>query len=557
MKHPAILLQQLLPGLLLLWATANGFAQQTVGVLSQTGRETAGYNLFFPNNQDKVFLVDNNGQLVHHWDDPGNFLPGMSVYLLPNGNLLRCKRPNTKTQDPIYAPGAGGVVEIVDWKGNLLHEFILNNDTARLHHDIEPLPNGNVLLVAWEKFDYEACLQAGRDPATMAQDNILSEMILEWDPQTGQVVWEWHAWDHLVQDRFPDRQNYGGPALYPGKINLNYDEHDGHPDWLHINSIDYNPVLDQIVVSVPFFNELWVIDHSTTTAQAATAQGGNAGKGGEILFRFGNDKTWRDTPGEQQLFFQHDIHWLDENATAGAEDFGKMLLFNNRMPDTTSVGMLLTTLEAGTASYLNPQNPADLILKTYRHPLKPEKAYSSGLSNAQKFENGHVLLFSGRYGYAFELDASGEIVWEYRVPFKAGGTLPQGEVLSVNQNITFQMKRYPADYAAFQGKDLSARGLLEELNFTSDVGDTGTVTSLVTVKEEALQVFPNPFSEVLYVLRKENAAAAEGLKLYSVDGQLVKQLPPGRNEAVIYTGDLPKGIYLGKAGRQIIRLVKH
>jgi hypothetical protein len=60
-----------------------------------------------------------------------------------------------------------------------------------------------------------------------------------------------------------------------------------------MNSIDYNPDLDQIALSVKGNSEAWIIDHGTTTAQAAGHTGGRRGQGGDLLYRWGNPLTYR------------------------------------------------------------------------------------------------------------------------------------------------------------------------------------------------------------------------------------------------------------------------
>ena len=65
----------------------------------------------------------------------------------------------------------------------------------------------------------------------------------------GSIVWEWHAWDHLVQDFDAGRPNFGVVADHPELVDLNHVANVSS-DWIHANGIDYDPVLDQIVVSV-------------------------------------------------------------------------------------------------------------------------------------------------------------------------------------------------------------------------------------------------------------------------------------------------------------------
>ncbi|MGC8644373.1 MAG: hypothetical protein ACP5XB_31305, partial [Isosphaeraceae bacterium] len=59
--------------------------------------------------------------------------------------------------------------------------------------------------------------------------------------------------------------------------------------------------LDQILLSVHSFSEIWIIDHGTTTAEAATHKGGRSGKGGDLLYRWGNPQAYRaGTAADQQ-----------------------------------------------------------------------------------------------------------------------------------------------------------------------------------------------------------------------------------------------------------------
>ena len=80
-------------------------AQNTVGVISIDNSKTSeGYNLFFPHNTNTVYLTDNCGELVHSWIGDGDFRPGNMVYLLENGNLLKCSRFFNPTMDSIWLP---------------------------------------------------------------------------------------------------------------------------------------------------------------------------------------------------------------------------------------------------------------------------------------------------------------------------------------------------------------------------------------------------------------------------------------------------------------------
>ena len=182
------------------------------------------------------------------------------------------------------------------------------------------------LLLGRAKTQAEAD-QAGR---TNANGMVWAEKIVEIQPDFvnggGTVVWEWHVWDHLVQEVDNTKDNFGVVANSPELVNINYNPTNG-PDWLHINGVDYNAELDQIVLSVFTFGEIWIIDHSTTTAEAAGHTGGNTGKGGDLLYRWGNPQAYQQgNANNQQLFRQHHANWI----TDGLPDEGMIMVFNNR-----------------------------------------------------------------------------------------------------------------------------------------------------------------------------------------------------------------------------------
>jgi hypothetical protein len=97
------------------------------------------------NKYTATYLINNEGRLVHQWTR-STHSPGNSVYLLPSGNLLR----SCKTQG-YFGTGEGGRVEEYDWNDSLVWQFDYSTPNSISHHDIKPLPNGNILLLAIEK----------------------------------------------------------------------------------------------------------------------------------------------------------------------------------------------------------------------------------------------------------------------------------------------------------------------------------------------------------------------------------------------------------------------
>lgn len=258
------------------------FAQQTIGLFTNTAQAFNGYTLF--SNNEKAYLIDNCGFTVNTWDT--NYKPGLTLYLLENGNLLR---PGRIVNTSFSGGGIGGIFELYNWEGDLLWSYELTSAILQPHHDIEPLPNGNFLAIVWEKHTEAEAQAVGR--STMGE--VWSEKIVEIEPvgtNDANIVWEWRLWDHLIQNVDSDKPNFGMPSEHPELVNINYTGQGGNApaDWIHLNAITYNDELDQIAISSRNFDEIWVIDHSTTSTEAAGHSGGNAGKGGDLLYRFGN-----------------------------------------------------------------------------------------------------------------------------------------------------------------------------------------------------------------------------------------------------------------------------
>ena len=285
---------------------------QTVGLFINKDEAFEGYTLFAPIRYKTTYLIDMQGMLVNKWES--NYQPGQSVYLLENGNLLRTMYVNNQT---FKAGGAGGGVQEIDWDGTIVWEYQYSSNTYLHHHDVEMLPNGNVLMIAWELKDRTACIDAGRDPSILLDNELWPDHIIEVEPDGatgGNIVWEWHMWDHLVQEYDSQKENYGVVKDHPELIDVNYvmNQNMASADWNHTNAIDYNEKFDQIVISLHNMSEIYVIDHSTTTQEAASHAGGNSGKGGDILYRWGNPIVYdRGTTSDRKFFLQHNAQWID------------------------------------------------------------------------------------------------------------------------------------------------------------------------------------------------------------------------------------------------------
>ena len=515
-------------------------AQNTVGLLSYNPSQSYdGYTMIYPHNQPDVFLLNNCGELVHTWVDSSNFRPGNTAYITTEGKLVKTKRDATVTDDPIWAGGGGEIIEIRDWDNNLEWSYTLNDSTGRFHHDIALTPAKTILAIAWEYISFEDAVAAGRDSATLSQGALWPERIIEIDPTTNDIIWQWRAWDHLIQDHDSTKANYGVVADNPGKINLNYDNTGGEADWLHANALDYDPQNKQILISIPEFHEIWIIDHSTTTAEAASSTGGLSGKGGDLMYRWGNPAAYnKGTVDDQKLFYQHDAQWVTDFAPAN----GMISLFNNRIAsDYSGFSLLEPAWEMYEWSYVQDADDVYLPSELNYTRLHPDTfaLYSTGLSSMQLLPNGNTLVTSGRFGYTFEITEDDEIVWEYKTPRKGTNPVTQGDTLVINNNLTFRSKRFSLDYDGFSGRDLSPKGYIElepDTTFCDNI--MSTVQSILF---HDLKIYPNPAQDMLVIEWEEGYNV--DINIYDFLGREVAHFMGTGGKVYKDISHLPTGVY--------------
>ncbi len=477
-------------------SVSSFYAQQTVGLFLNDSASYNGYTLIAPTGSTSDYLIDNCGYEINRWTS--NYVHGESSYLLENGNLLRTARLSSSFQ----SGGTGGRIEMYDWDGDLIWGYNYSTSDYHHHHDIEMLPNGNILLIAWEARSFSEAVEAGRIPSQTSNNGVWSERIVEIEPvgtDQANIIWEWHLWDHLIQDYDSQKANYAAIADHPELVDVNFAATMGL-DWVHLNAIDYNADLDQIIINSRVFNEFWVIDHSTTSAEAATSEGGNSGKGGDILYRWGNPQTYdRGLTSDQKLFGQHDVHWIPE----GYPDEGKIMIYNNGAGRPGGSYSSVDIIEPPVDTEGNYQidtgqsyGPTELFW-TY-DGLPDNMFYSLNISGANRLPNGNTLICVGRDGHVFEIDPDENIVWDYINPVKPTGSVSQGTV--INNNSLFRAYRYGADSPAFEGKNLTPGDPLELNPFPSDcqIYD-GSVSTFKPQELENVRVLENPIRDLLTI----------------------------------------------------------
>ena len=444
--------------ILLLMIFPASAQERTVGVLVNTEAAYEGYTLFSPANTPSVYLMDNEGRIIHTWEIE-NTEGVMEAHLRENGHLVVVAGPRDTPNTPSSVQRVGSIREYT-WNNRFVweyhHQFVaLGLDQ---HHAIDILPNGNILAIARNRRPMNEAAAMGLKPqfsAALQNRPLYVDIIAEIDPSSNKIVWRWDTWDHLAQNLDADLPNYGPIAQHPQRIDINYQprligDMSRPYDWMHANAVNYHPKLDQIVISVREFNELWIIDHSASTAEAA-------GPAGDLLWRWGNPAAYQqgDPAADRQLFLQHDVQWIVE----GLPGAGNILIFNNQHigadgEEYSSVLELKPPLRPD-GSY-DWEQEAEIVWS-----YAADGFYSSVLSGAQRLPNGNTLITEGRRGRLIEVSADGEVVWEFVNPATSRGLIKQGDppnphgIHFSQRNTLFRVRKYPPDHLAFAGRDMT------------------------------------------------------------------------------------------------------
>ncbi len=436
-----------------------------------------GYTLFCPltdgpggGGDSYTRLINNDGEIINQWDHEVS--AATTPYLLPDSTLI-CP---FKIEDPFMVGAAyGGRIIHYDWDGDIIWEYTYSDTNHLQHHDIEPMPNGNLLILSWDRKTYLEAINAGR---VEIDSDIWPDKIVELEPiglNGANIVWEWSFWDHIIQDSDPLLPNYGVISEHPELLDINLVSLSlaplGYSDWTHSNSIDYNEELDQILISSRNMHEIYIIDHSTTTEEAAGHSGGNSGMGGDILYRWGNPINYgRGQESNRMLIGQHDANWIPD----GYPGQGDIIIYNNG--SITSFGQDLT--QSSVVQITPPLNELGLYNIDEVHAFPPfdyswsytGDFFSHIMSGVRRLENGNTIITSATEKYIFEIDTEGNVVWEY-------------EHNGIGQNTISKAFKYPIDYLSHYAElgdvnldsvidildiILIVNFILEEIDFTDE-----------------------------------------------------------------------------------------
>ena len=333
-------------------------------------------------------------------------------------------------------------VIVKDWDDNLVSQTSYDNPNLVLVYEVIVMSNGHYLCLARENLDVDDFIELGYTYATGNNPRRI-DVVIEIDPDTETIVWQWNIKDHMLQQRDDNLANYGIASENPRKMDM---DAIAQFDWISgesfmINGFDYNEELDLLALSVRKMSEVIIIDHSTTTEEASGSTGGNYGHGGDILFRWGNPQNYGQGDQEdQELYFQHNPNWVEYG-----EHKGKIIIFNNRFSkfDYSSVEIIDPSLDAN-GQFVLPDNE-EFQLAEEHISMNIENStgpffYSEYTSGASVMPNGNIYVTLGQSGRILEMNPEGKLVWDYLIE---------------DSGYIFRSEKYGPDFPGFEGRDLT------------------------------------------------------------------------------------------------------
>ncbi|HNB82697.1 MAG TPA: T9SS type A sorting domain-containing protein, partial [Chitinophagaceae bacterium] len=348
---------------------------------------------------------------------------------------------------------------------------------------------------------------------------------------------------------------------HPESLNINYKQ---TKDWMHMNGVDYNPILDQVAFSSHNLNEWYIVDHSTTTAEAAGHTGGNSGKGGDILFRWGNPAAYGAT-GTAILNVTHDAHWIPE----GVPNAGRLVGFNNKGVSASQSAIdQITTPVSGYTYTKTAGQPFAPATYDARHACN---GYSSNMGNSQQLPNGNMLVCIATAGKIYEINSAGTQLWTKTI---SGGSLPQafvydscyifntppaiptitatGTTLSSTAATTYQWylngvlisgansQTYtPTATGVYVVRITDANGCVYQ--YSPGVKFTYTPASVQDEQfSDKVQIYPNPGNGI-FTIQADGNQEPYNVSVYDMLGNMVKNF---HHQSILNLSDLSEGNYM-------------
>ena len=303
----------------------------------------------------QVFLIDRKGEVVHDWELP-HAVAGHAE-LQPNGDLIymgvASEYADGTWDSP--APGEAGVLQVVDWEGNIKWTY----EDPLIHHDFAVVGE-RIAVLRW---------RATANPESIVGGIPRTDDSLVWGDEIIEIAPDGSLAEVWNTDQIISKESYPIPAVFD------------RLEWTHANSLAYtgsDPVTGQPAYLVSF-RQISII---------------------ALVSRDGAGVIW-EYGGFPMLHQQHDPSLTPQ---------GTVLVFDN--------GQHRTGPSASRILEIDPKTN-DVIWEYAGPGVGGHLFYSALISGAQRLESGNTLVTEGMTGRIFEIAPNGTVVWEYVNPHVA------------------------------------------------------------------------------------------------------------------------------------------
>ena len=341
------------------------------------GQEIADFNANF----GMLMALDSAGEVVWYYRVDSRISDFEKVR---NGNIIFC------TAD--YR-----LIEI-DWLGNTLNQWYAANrpegpaegtavDVLTFHHEIDEMPDGNILVLSseWREIDDYYTSETDAN-APRKRQRVMGDVIIEFDRTTGEVVWEWHAFDHM------DPFRIGYETFSPYWIRRGFPD---MVDWSHANNLLHDESDDSVIVNFRYQAAAMKIDRATK----------------RIKWIFGEPSGWGDL-SDRVLKPVGDVEWPYHQHSPSPTPHGTLLVFDNgnyqarpfrkraRVEDTYSRAVEFAIDES------------DMTVRQVwkSEAMSPDRVIAVAMGDADWLPKTENVLVA--YGALLHPDSIGKVTWE-------------------------------------------------------------------------------------------------------------------------------------------------
>lgn len=273
-------------------------------------RMEPGYTLFSPRRNragdlrfgagyGMLLAIDDAGEVVWYYRANSRI---SDLQRLRNGNIAYITQDYRVTE--------------IDMLGNVVRQWYASRrpqgpfagaapvDTTTFHHEVDELPNGNLVALGSEVRTLDNYFTSETDAAAPRKtQKVMGDEVVEFDA-AGKVLWRWNAFEHMDPYRigYETFSKYWDRRGFPGVV-----------DWSHANGLLYDPHDDSLLVCFRYQAAVLKIDRKTK----------------EVKWVLGDPAGWTGNLAGKTMKIEGDARWFYHQHAPQPTPRGTLLIFDN------------------------------------------------------------------------------------------------------------------------------------------------------------------------------------------------------------------------------------